>query len=180
MYSLCCFAAVVHSTPDAAGTLLLQWTPPTLFDGDSLLQYEVTLTPLGAGSGVQVKYTLPATQSELTAQGLQGGEQYAVMIDTRVDSGLVQPFYSMNITIPVTPASPAAVVNGVAGAGVTLLIVLVCVAVVGLLLLLVFLKWRKEESKRKETKKERYMHVYFIATYAITMHGTMEPCLYRP
>ena len=157
MYSLCCFAAVVHSTPDAVGALLLQWTPPTLFDGDSLLQYEVTLTPLGVGSAVQVKYTLPATQSEFTAQGLQAGEEYLVTIDTRVDSGLVQPFYSMNITIPVIPASSAAVVNGVAGAGVTLLIVLVCVAVVGLLLLVVFLKWRKRESKKKETtKKERY------------------------
>ena len=155
-----CFAAVVHSTPsDAASTLLLQWTPPTLFDGDSLLQYEVTLAPLGVGSGVQVKYTLPATQSELTAQGLQAGEEYEVMIDTRVDSGLVQPFYSMNITIPVTSASSAAVVNGVAGAGGTLLIVLVCVAVVGLLLLLVFLKWRKGESKRKETKNERYTYI---------------------
>ena len=174
-----CFAAVVHSTPsNAAGTLLLQWTPPTLFDGDSLLQYEVTLTPRGVGSAVQVKYTLPATNSELTAQGLQAGEEYEVMIDTRVDLGLVQPFYSMNITIPVTPASSAAVVNGVAGAGVTLLIVLVCVAVVGLLLLLVFLKWRNEESKRKETKKERYMHVYFIATYAILVQW--KPWLYRP
>ena len=167
MYSLCCFAAVVHSTPsDAAGTLLLQWTPPTLFDGDSLLQYEVTLTPLGAGSAVQVKYTLPATQSELTAQGLQAGEEYLVMIDTRVDSELVQPFYSVNITIPVTPASSAAVVNGVAGAGVTLLIVLVCVAVVGLLLLVVFLKWRKGESKRQETKKERYTYTLKCLAHA--------------
>ena len=147
--------AVVHSTPfDAAGSLTLQWTLPSLFDGDSLLQYEVTLTPLRAGSAVQVRYTLPATQSELTAQGLQEGVEYQVMIETRVDSGLVQPFYSMNITIPVAPSSSAAVVNGVAGAGVTLLIVLVCGAAVGVLLLVVFLKWRK--GGNKQTRKERY------------------------
>ena len=156
----CCLAAVVYSTPsDAAGALLLQWTPPTLFDGESLLQYEVTLTPLGVGSAVQVRYTLPSTQSKLTAQGLQEGQQYQVMIETRVDSGLVQPFYQMNVTIPVAPASSAAVVNGVAGAGVTLLIVLVCAgAGVGLLLLVVFLKRRKGVSKTKETtKNERCM-----------------------
>ena len=152
------FAVVVHSTPsDAGGSLLLQWTTPTLFDGESLLQYEVTLTPLGAGSAVQVRYTLPSTQSELTAQGLQEGQQYQVVIETRVDSGLVQPFYSMNVTIPVAPASSAAVVNGVAGAGVTLLIVLVCVAAgVGLLLVVLFLKRRKGVSKAKEaTESER-------------------------
>ena len=78
------------------------------------------------------------------------------MIETRVDSGLVQPFYSMNVTIPVAPApaSSAAVANGVAGAGVTLLIVLVCGAVVGVLLLVAFLKWRK--GGNKQTRKERY------------------------
>ena len=149
---------MVHSTPsDAGGSLLLQWTPPTLFDGEPLLQYEVTLSPLGVGSAVQVRYTLPATQSELTAQGLQEGAEYQVMIETRVDSGLLQPFYSMNITIPVAPASSAAVVNGVAGAGVTLLIVLVCAAAgVGLLLVVVFLKRRKGVSKTEEaTKNER-------------------------
>ena len=157
---------MVHSTPsDAAGALLLQWTPPTLFDGESLLQYEVTLTHLGVGSAVQVRYTLPSTQSELTAQGLQEGAEYQVMIETRVDSGLVQPFYSMNITIPVAPASSAAVVNGVAGAGVTLLIVLVCAgAGVGLLLVVVFLKRRKGVSKTKEaTTRERCM-LYIAAT----------------
>ena len=139
---------------DASGALILQWTPPTLFDSDSLLQYEVTLTPLGVGSSVQVRYTLPATQSELTAQGLQEGVEYQVMIETRVDSGLVQPFYSMNITIPVAPASSTAIVNGVAGAGVTLLLVLVCGAVVGVLLLVVFLKWKKRGNE--QTRKERY------------------------
>ena len=139
---------------DASGALLLQWTPPTLFDGDSLLQYEVTLTPLGAGPAVQVRYTLPATQSELTAQGLQEGVEYQVMIETRVDSGLVQPFYSMNITIPVASASSAAVANGVAGAGVTLLIVLMCGAVVGVLLLVAFFKWRK--GGNEQTRKKRY------------------------
>ena len=152
--------AVVHSAPSDAGrALILQWTPPTLFDGDSLLQYEVTLTPLGVGSAVQLRYILPATQSELTAQGLQEGVEYQVMIETRVDSELVQPFYSMNITIPslmipVSPASSAAVDNGVAGAGVTLLLVLVCGAAVGVLLLVVFLKWRKRGNE--QTRKERY------------------------
>ena len=162
MYSHCvayvCTAVVYYASGDI-GALLLQWTPPTLFDGDSILQYEVTLTPLGAGSAVHAKFTLPATQSELTAQGLQEGVEYQVMIETRVDSGLVQPFYSMNITIlslmiPVSPASSAAVANGVAGAGVTLLIVLVCGAAVGVLLLVVFLKWRK--GGNKQTRKERY------------------------
>ena len=119
---------------DAAGTLLLQWTPPTLFDGDSLLQYEVTLTPLGVGSAVQVKYTLPATQSEFTAQGLQAGEEYLVTIDTRVDSGLVQPFYSMNITVPSLTVShhdlsTIGIASGCAVAGVLLLCLVVVLAV---------------------------------------------------
>ena len=89
-----------------ANSLLLQWTHPTQFVGDSLLQYEVTLTPLGAEPAIQVKYFLPATKSQLTAQGLQAGEEYQVEIETRVDSGLVQPFYSMNVTIPTTSNPP--------------------------------------------------------------------------
>ena len=113
------------------------------------------------GPVTQVRYILPAAQSQLTAQGLQTGEEYQVEIETRVDSGLLQPFYSRNITIPITPASSAAVVNGAAGAGVVLLIVLVCVSVVGVVVLLVYLKWRKTTNKRQEiVKKERYKHVY--------------------
>ena len=112
------------------GALLLQWTPLTLFDGDSILQYEVTLTPLGAGSAVQVRYLLPATQSELTAQGLQEGVEYQVMIETRVDLGLVQPFYSMSITISSLMVSPLdlrtiSIASGCAAAGVLLLCVVV-------------------------------------------------------
>ena len=119
---------------DASGALLLQWTPPTLFDGDSLLQYEVTLTSLRAGSAVQVRYLLPATQSELTAQGLQEGVEYQVMIETRVDSGLVQPFYSMNITIPSLMVSSLdlrtiSIASGCAAAGVLLLCVVVVLVV---------------------------------------------------
>ena len=69
-----CFAAVVYSTPSkVSGVLLLQRTRPTQLDGDSLLQYEFTLTPLGTGSAVQLRYTLPATQSEFTIQGSAGG-----------------------------------------------------------------------------------------------------------
>ena len=125
---------VMFTPSDAASTLLLQWTPPTLFDGDSLLQYEVTLSPLGVGSAVQVKYTLPATQSEFTAQGLQAGEEYLVTIDTRVDSGLVQPFYSMNITVPSLTVShhdlsTIGIASGCAVAGVLLLCLVVVLAV---------------------------------------------------
>ena len=97
---------VGYSPATISNALLLQWTPPTQFDGDSLLQYEVTLTPLEVGPAAQLRYILPATQSQLTAQGLQTGEEYQVEIETRVDSGLLQPFYSMNITIPTTSNPP--------------------------------------------------------------------------
>ena len=95
-----------YSPATVADALLLQWTPPTQFVGDSLLQYEVTLTPLGVGPVAQLRYILPAAQSQLTAQDLQTGEEYQVEIDTRVDSGQLQPFYSMNITIPATSNPP--------------------------------------------------------------------------
>ena len=153
-----------YSPATISNAILLQWTPPTQFDGDSLLQYEVTLTPLEVGPAAQLRYILPATQSQLTAQGLQTGEEYQVEIETRVDSGLLQPFYSRNITIPITPASSAAVANGAAGAGVVLLVVLVCVAVVGVVVLMVYFKWRKGANKREGTgKKGRYNHAYYVA-----------------
>ena len=126
------------------------------------------------GPVTQVRYILPAAQSQLTAQGLQTGEEYQVEIETRVDSGLLQPFYSRNITIPITPASSAAVANGAAGAGVVLLVVLVCVAVVGVVVLMVYLKWRKTTNKRQGTvKKERYNYAYNVAG-RIMLHTVCE------
>ena len=95
-----------YSPATISNALLLQWNPPTQFVGDSLLQYEINLTPLGVGPAAQLRYILPATQSQLTAQGLQTGEEYHAEIETRVDSGLLQPFYSRNITIPTTSNSP--------------------------------------------------------------------------
>ena len=153
---------------DAAGTLLLQWTPPTLFDGDSLLQYEVTLTPLGVGSAVQVKYTLPATQSEFTAQGLQAGEEYLVTIDTRVDSGLVQPFYSMNITVPSLTVShhdlsTIGIASGCAVAGVLLL----CLVVV---LVVALVYWRRRSG--------RCVHcVHCVCVHCVCVHCVHCVCV---
>ena len=95
-----------YSPATIADALLLQWTPPTQFVGDSLLQYEVTLAPLGVWPATQLRYILPATQSQLTAQGVQTGEEYQVQIETRVDSGLLQPFYLRNITIPTISSPP--------------------------------------------------------------------------
>ena len=131
---------VGYSPATVSKAFLLQWTPPAQFDGDSLLQYEVTLTPLGVGPAAQLRYILPAAQSQLTAQGLQTGEEYQVEIDTRVDSGLLQPFYLMNITIPTTsnpppptcPPATIAIASGWIVAGI-LLICLVVAFVVALI-----------------------------------------------
>ena len=140
MYLFLLLLTVAYGPATVVDTLLLQWTPSTQFDGDSLLQYEVTLTLLGVGPVAQVSYILPAAQSQLTAQGLQTGEEYQVEIETRVDSGLLQPFYSRNITIPATsnpppPTCPPATIPIASGwivAGI-LLICLVVTLVVALI-----------------------------------------------
>ena len=137
---------VGYSPTTTTNTLLLQWTPPTQSVGDSLLQYEVTLTPLGVGPVAQVRYILPAAQSQLTAQGLQTGEEYQVEIETRMDSGLLQPFYSRNITIPTASNPPyptcqpttIVIASGWIAAG----ILLMCMVVT---LMVAFICWSKSE-----------------------------------
>ena len=135
---------VGYSPATISNALLLQWTPPTQFVGDSLLQYEVTLTPLGVGPAAQLRNIFPATQSQLTAQGLQTGEEYQIEIETRVDSGLLQPFYSRNITIPATSNSPPPTCQPstipIASGWIVAGILLICMVIT---LVMVIICWRR-------------------------------------
>ena len=108
----------------------LKWSPPDILENDHITGYEVSLT--AEEEKRVVNYLLSSDGREVTFEGLKTLTVYKVELMVKINSsssGILQPFYSANLTT-VEESNTEAIVNGVGGAGVTLAVVVVVIAIV--------------------------------------------------
>ena len=106
----------------------LKWSPPDILESDLITGYEASIT---AEKRV-VNYLFSSNGREVTFEGLKPLTVYKVELMVRINSsssGILQPFYSANLTT-IEESNTEAIVNGVGGAGVMLAIVGVVIAIV--------------------------------------------------
>ena len=117
----------VSSQGDSIG---LKWSPPDILENYLITGYEASITAIEEKR--VVNYLLSSDGREVTFEGLKPLTVYEVELMVRIkasSSGILQPFYSANLTT-VDESNTEAVVNGVGGAGVMLAIVGVVIAIV--------------------------------------------------
>ena len=108
----------------------LKWSPPDILENDLITGYEASIS--AEEEKRVVNYLLSSDGREVTFEGLKPLTVYKVELMVRINSsssGILQPFYSANLTT-VEESNTEAIVNGVGGAGVMLAIVGMVIAIV--------------------------------------------------
>ena len=128
MISIFIFILLVRAS-SKGDSIDLKWSPPDILENHLITGYEASLT---AEDGRRINYLLSSDGREVTFEGLRPLTVYEVELMVRIkasSSGILQPFYSANLTT-VDESNTEAVVNWVGGAGVMLAIVGVVIAIV--------------------------------------------------